>query len=263
MDIAISRMSSRMVAPNLSKVKSETNNKILIALPFYYYIHTTYCPDLSCAIGPADLSILGNNIVTAYRAAGIETETLYETRSTIQPKYKPSGGSLNRTNFITQHQDFTIIIASSTSEPWNPYDHWKSTEYATLVTSIWQDKNKNGKVEDRSEIDTEEFYDFGDEITHRQIGFFELSINENRDVLARLQNNYYNFVVIKPGDFTYSPQTIEKAISMLSTGQALGSSCWSQYHNYLSAIDFPISWEIWGPPETTINDLIKTSGSRL
>jgi hypothetical protein len=252
-DLNLSRMSAVM-AEN-KKVKSN-KNKVTEGMTYSYYIHTTYCSDISCAIGPTDPSISGNKIAKSSSDKGIEAMTLYETRSCVQPKYKPTE-TLNKENFVKHLQNSTIVITNTTSEPWNAYKKWEATKYNTAVTSIWEDKDKNGKVDDtgRSEIEIEEFYSFEEEITNRKIGFFGLSQIE-KNVVNYLKENYYNFVLIGDGYFVYSPETLEMVMAKLFDGQTLSFSCWSSNYNYLSAVDFPIEWEIWGPPETTIIDLI-------
>jgi len=72
------------------------------------------CP--SCITKPVEKSKQWNELKDYLSSLNIKAITLYETRSSIQPEFKPDY-SLNKDNFANIYKSSNVIIAHNTREP--------------------------------------------------------------------------------------------------------------------------------------------------
>lgn len=162
------------ITRNFLNIQWNTLNNIRaeIALPFYSYAYTPLCPDIGCKIREAyrgmNFAKFGEEFKQIAKFKNIETITLYEQRGDCIDKIS-SDLQLNKSNFENELNKSNIIIAASTGEPLE-YNYKKTffpTAYNNLTTSIWNDINKDGLVDNNqfNEITYETFFDFNSSVS--------------------------------------------------------------------------------------------------
>jgi len=166
---------------------------------------------------------------------GFKAITLYDTDSSMQPKYKPDK-PLNKKNHAETFKNAFVFIGGSTWEPLNVFDDYKITKYETFCRAIWTDADKNGVVDNyKSEIEVEEFESLKNPDNIKRIallGSFDQHKNFNLDKLGKF---FYAFVFGGNLSELLKGETISESVS----------------DKYLYDIAF-------GPPETRLIDVVSS-----
>ncbi|OQA43377.1 MAG: hypothetical protein BWY48_00504 [Parcubacteria group bacterium ADurb.Bin305] len=219
--------------------------RVEIALPFLRYPYPRAC---CYQFDPIDLSISGKKIQDLLKSLNINHISLYETRSSKQPKYKPTY-PLTKTNFINQ----TFSNKSNIVFTANTWEIIKRNEeislHNNLVTSIWTDKNGDRKVDPgdpNQEITLEDFYDFTDCDNIKRI-----IVLDNRILNVDSLVNCFYAGVMTDNSFLWSegsgPDPLLYSRSLVDSASDL-----FQYNRAVAELEGDL---VFGPPETNISDL--------
>ncbi len=219
--------------------------RVEIALPFLRYPYPRAC---CYQFDPIDLSISGKKIQDLLKSLNIDHISLYETRSSKQPKYKPTY-QLTKTNFINQtfSNKSNIIFTANTWEIIKR--NGEISLHNNLVTSIWTDKNRDGKVDpgdSNREIILEDFYDFTDCDNIKRI-----IVLDNRILDVDGLVNCFYAGVMTDNSFLWSegsgPDPLLYSRSLVDSASDL-----FQYRQAIAELGGDL---VFGPPETKISDL--------
>jgi len=212
------------------------NSFIEIVRPFGKYPRfNKFC---SGCIDPAvDGSEYGERNRQEVKNYGFNPITLYDTDSSMQPKYAPDRG-LNKENHKKTFQQSFCFVGYKTQEPINVFDNYKGTSYDTLYRAIWSDSDKNGLVDNyNGEITLEEFEDFSSPDYIKRIGILGFNVNNKNNLnIERLGRYFYAFVLSGNINNLLRGSTVSESVAINS--------------DYLYDISF-------GPPETKLLDVVK------
>jgi len=255
---------SRIIRENLSKnwVDLGTLN-VEIAFPFALYPHTS--PGCAKCIEPSvDGSVEGEALKQLLSPFGSVT-TLYEDRSSEKPYRKPDF-SLTKDNFLKVMATSNFVLSFTTAEPVNVFN-LDVSYYSTLYTTVWEDKNKDKKVDNyNSEItQIEEFYNFAP-LNDNIKRFGIIGIYPDRDYLndiLKIGRCFYNVAInamlppeIMSDSFRY--HLIEPMIAHgWSLAEAVSYSSPVSYYNghygqFMALLPRGYFYIVFGPPETQI-----------
>ncbi len=233
-------------------------NSIMPALFLTHEYSNRYTVGICCDTKLPNYDNLIKNFMS-----NLNTKFFFENRGTFPiTDLKVNFQSLNFNNFSQGFSNSNFVYANSTVEPisvWGENYNWKYSLYNEPYTLIWTDKDKNEHADNsNAEIATEKYW---------------VNINDNlkRMVIVMGTNNfidkdYVTFASNYEGDTEFFMPMVNQTVSSIYNNIPIAKAYRSAYDSFVSNLDPeyrhisgipPGTFRMYGPPETTLNNLIE------
>jgi len=174
----------------------------------------------------------------------------------MQPKYSPTE-CLSKESFERNYLKSAVVVSTTTQEPLNHFDEFKSTKYSNCNTAIWKDLDGDGKTDNYgAELQIEEFFNLK-HMTDSKKRVVIISVSE-KVVFENSNPEYCTFIA--SGEY----QNILLIPSMLESfknGNYIGGvpsyEDVKKFDNireegYINCL----TYDLYGPPETKWADIV-------